>query len=58
MNLKMFMGLLASKNGDELCVKVEVILQRMGLSMIDKDGSYKDVRTLLCEVAEVMNREK
>ena len=55
--LRILVDLMNSKNGDELCGKVTEILKRFGISMLNKDGSYKDTYTLLCEIAEVLNKE-
>ena len=56
--MKILMDLIASKNGDELFEKVEKLLDKFGISMYDTDGSIKDTYTVLCEVAEVWNKEK
>lgn len=56
--MKILMDLLSSKNGEELCGKVTKILSRFGITMLNADGSYKDTYTLLCEIAEVWNKEK
>lgn len=58
MKLGELMGLMSCKNGDELFEKVTEILKRFGISMYNADGSYKDTHTLLCEIAEVWNKEK
>ena len=58
MVLSLIGSLMSCKDGYELCEKVEEILMHYGISMCTEYGSYKDVQTLLCEVAEVMNREK
>ena len=50
--------LLSSKNGDELFEKTSEILKRVGISMYNEDGSYKDTYTLICEISEVWNRGK
>lgn len=55
--MRILMDLLSSKNGDELFEKVTEILKRFGISMCNEDGSYKDTHTLLCEIAEVWNKE-
>lgn len=57
MTLGNIWGLTSSKNGDELFGKVTEILDRFGISMLNEDGSYKDTYTLLCEIAEVWNKE-
>lgn len=58
MGMRMLMDLISSKNGDELFEKVTEILKRFGISMYNEDGLYKDTYTLLCEIAEVWNKEK
>ena len=50
--------LLSSKDGEELFEKTSELLERIGVSVYNEDGSYKDTHTLLCEIAEVWNREK
>lgn len=50
--------LLASKDGEELFEKTSELLKRIGISVYNEDGSYKDTHTLLCEIAEVWNRGK
>ena len=56
--MKILMDLLASKDGDELFEKVEKLLGKFGISAYNEDGSVKDTYTVLCEVAEVWNKEK
>lgn len=58
MNMFELIGLLSSKDGDELFDKVKEILSRFGITVYNEDGSVKDLYTVVCEVAEVMNREK
>lgn len=58
MKLKELMDVMISKDGDELCEKVSDILKKFDISLLNEDGSYKDTYTLLCEIAEVMNKEK
>lgn len=58
MILKEFIDIVSSKDGDELFEKVEGALGRIGVSMLNEDGTYKDTYALLCEIAEVLNREK
>lgn len=58
MKLKELIDVMASKDGDELFEKTESILKRLGVTMLNEDGSYKDTYTLLCEIAEVWNKEK
>ena len=54
--MKILMSLLASKNGDELFEKVEKLLGKFGIGVYNEDDSVKDLYTVLCEVAEVMNK--
>ena len=58
MKLKEIVDLMASKDGDELFEKVSEVLKRIGVSVYNEDGSYKDTHTLLYEIAEVWNKEK
>lgn len=58
MKLGELMGLMSSKNGDELFEKTSELLKRIGVSVYNEDGSYKDTYTLICEIAEVWNKEK
>lgn len=57
MGLRIIADLMNSKDGDELCGKVTEILKRFGISVLNADGLYKDTYTLLCEIAEVWNKE-
>ena len=52
------LNLLSCKDGDELFGGVQKILDRLGVSMLNEDGSYKDTYTLLCEIAAVWNKEE
>lgn len=56
--MKILMDLLSSKNGDELFEKVKGLLDKFGINVYSEDGSVKDTYTVLCEVAEVWNKEK
>jgi hypothetical protein len=58
MKLGELMDLMASKDGDELFEKTSELLRRIGVSVYNEDGSYKDTHTLLCDIAEVWNKEK
>ena len=58
MKLGELMGLMSCKDGDELFEKTSEVLKRIGVSMYNEDGSYKDTYTLICEIAEVWNKEK
>ena len=58
MKLKDLIDMMASKDGDELFEKTSELLKRIGVSMYNEDGSYKDTHTLLCDIAEVLNKEK
>lgn len=48
--------LMSSKNGDELFEKVTAILEQYGIATHNEDGSYKDLYTVCCEVAALMNK--
>lgn len=52
------LSLLSCKDGDELFGKTSELLKRIGVSVYNEDGSYKDTHTLICEIAEVWNKEK
>lgn len=56
MTLGVLMDLIASKDGDELFEKVKELLGKFGITVYNEDGSVKDIYTVLCEVAEVMNK--
>jgi hypothetical protein len=58
MKLGELMNLMASKDGDELFEKTSELLKCIGVSVYNEDGSYKDTYTLICEIAEVWNKEK
>lgn len=58
MKLKELIDMMTSKDGDELFEKTAELLKRIGVSMYNEDGSYKDTYTLICEIAEVWNKEK
>ena len=58
MKLGELMSLMSCKNGDELCLKVIDILHKFGISATDEYGDFKDLHTLCCDVAEVLNKEK
>ena len=51
-------NLLASKDGNEAFEKVKEILKSVGIDVNNEDGSVKDLYTVICEVAEVWNKEK
>jgi hypothetical protein len=55
MNMFELINLLSSKDGDELFEKVKEILSRFGITVYNEDGSVKDLYTVVCEVAEVIN---
>ena len=57
MKLGELMSLMSSKDGDELFEKTSEILKRIGVSVYNEDGSYKDTYTLICEIAEVWNKD-
>ena len=56
--LKDLMDLMTSNDGDGLFEKTSELLKRIGVSVYTEDGSYKDTYTLICEIAEVWNKEK
>ena len=58
MNMSKVIDLLASKDGDELFETVKTTLERVGITVYNEDGSIKDLYTVICEVAEVLNGEK
>lgn len=58
MKLGELMSLMSCKNGDELFEKTSELLKRIGVSVYNEDGSYKDTHTLLCDIADVWNKEK
>ena len=58
MGLKIIMEFLSSKNGDELFDKVTEILKRFGITTMDSDGNVRNLYDVLCDVAEVLNKEK
>ena len=58
MKLKELIDVMASKDGDELFEKTSDVLKHIGVSVYNEDGSYKDTYTLICEIAEVLNKEK
>ena len=57
MGMRILMDLISSKNGDELFEKVKKLLNKFGITVYREDGSTKDIYTLLCEIAEVLNKE-
>ena len=56
MKLKELIDMMSCKDGDELFEKTSELLRRIGVSLFNEDGSYKDTYTLLCEIAEVWNK--
>lgn len=57
MNMRMLMDLISSKDGNELFEKVTETLKHFGITVYNEDGSVKNLYAVLCEVAEVMNKE-
>lgn len=51
-------NMIASKDKDELFEKVKTTLESVGIDVYNEDDSVKDLYTVLCEVAEVWNKEK
>lgn len=58
MKLKEIMSLMSCKDGDELFEKVVSILAQFDIEVIDSEGNDKSFYALLCEIAEVWNKEK
>ena len=58
MGLKIIMEFLSSKDGDELFEKMTEILKRFGITTTDSDGNVRNLYDVLCDVAEVLNKEK
>lgn len=58
LHLYEIINMMKSKNGDELFEAVSEILIRVGISVYNEDGSVKDLYVVLCEIAEVLNKEK
>ena len=58
MGLRILMDLMSSKDGEELCEKVTELLKHFGITAIDSNGNFKDLYTLCCEVAEILNKGK
>ena len=58
MKLGVLMDLMAIEDGDELFEKVKKLLSKFGIDVYSADGSVKDMYTVLCEVAEVWNKER
>ena len=56
--MKILMDLLSSKNGDELFEKVQKLLGKFGIAVYNSDGTVKDLYTVLCEIVEILNKEK
>ena len=58
MGITELVNLFSSKNGDEVFEEVKTILGRIGINVYNEDSSVKDLYTVLCEVAEVWNKER
>ena len=58
MGLRIIMDFLLSKNGDELFEKVTEILSRFGITTTDSDGNVRNLYDVLCDVAEILNKER
>lgn len=58
MGMRILMDLLSSKDGDELFKKVTELLKRFGITATDSNGNIKDLYTVVCEIAEVWNKEE
>lgn len=57
LQMKEIIGLMCCKDGDELFEKVTEILNRFGIAVSDSNGNVKNLYTVICEIAEVWNRE-
>jgi hypothetical protein len=55
--MKEIISVMCSKDGDELFEKVTEILNSFGITVTDSNGNVKDLYTVLCEVAEVWNKD-
>lgn len=58
MGLRIIMDFLSSKDGDELFEKVSKVLSRFGITTTDSDGNVRNLYDVLCDVANVLNKEK
>lgn len=58
LQMKEIINVICSKDGDELFEKVSEILSHFGIEVTDSNGNVKDLYTVLCEVAEVWNKER
>lgn len=57
MGLNIIMDFLSSKDGDELFEKVSKVLSRFGITTTDSDGNVRNLYDVLCDVAEILNKE-
>ena len=57
LQMKEIIDVMCSKDGDELFEKVSEILSRFDIAVADSNGNIKDLYTVICEVAEVWNKE-
>ena len=57
MGLRIIMDFLSSKDGDELFEKVSKALSSFGITTTDSDGNVRNLYDVLCDVAEVLNKE-
>ena len=58
MSILEIVNIMSSKNGDELFEKVTTLLDNLGITVYNADGTIKDVRTVIFEVAEVWNKRR
>lgn len=58
MKLKELIDIMSCTSGYELIAKTSDALERIGISVLKEDGSFKGLDDILMEVAEVMNKEK
>ncbi len=55
MKLKELIDIMSCTSGYELIAKTSDALERMGISVLKEDGSFKGLDEILMEVAEVLN---
>ena len=58
MSILEIVNIMSSKSGDELFEKVTTLLDNLGITVYNADGTIKDVRTVIFEVAEVWNKRR
>ena len=58
MSILEIVNLMSSKTGDELFQKLTEIFNNMSISVKNENGSIKDLYTISCEVADVLNKSR